>query len=98
MFVYKLDPERILSIPSYLLNILVEYLPALESNALMDIISAFIVPDMESETRDEYINALKESMELLAPVDTGIKQEYEFAEKDPKKAAEYFALLGIKTE
>ncbi len=90
---YHLDPERILTLPVYLLDILVEYLPALDAYAQQNDMVVALAPHMEVDDRKRILDRLEDQASVLQPEPAPIEVET----YDPDAARAYFAARGIKT-
>jgi hypothetical protein len=94
---YRIDPERVLHIPLYLLEILIQHLPALDAEHLYNQIVSASSPNMEQDDRKELLESLEETMEPLRPVQVALPT-VQIIEQNPDKAREYFEMMGIHTK
>ena len=85
-----------LTLPIYLLEILIQHLPALDAEILYNRIISAISPNMEDEDRRVLLESLDQTMEPLRPIYVAPPQ-VPIIEKNAEKAREYFQMLGIHT-
>ena len=97
MYFYRIDPERVLTLPIYLLEILIQHLPALDAENLYNQIVSSSSPNMEPDDRQVLLDSLDETMEPLKPIQIA-PPTMPIIEHNPDKAREYFEMMGIHTK
>jgi hypothetical protein len=83
----------VLTLPLYLLEILVEYLPALDAHSMQNDIVVALAPHMEADDRSSLMDRLDGISALLLPEPPQVVIE----RHDPEAAKAYFESLGIRT-
>lgn len=91
---YHLDPERILSLPEWLVHVLMRHLPALRAREMLDATLVESLPHMEAAERRRRLREL----ERMSRMDIGEDIEATIIEHDPKRAAEWFRKRGMKVQ
>jgi hypothetical protein len=92
---YKLDPQRVLELPQYLIGILMSKQAALEAELLREQVTAAIAPHLEDDDRRELMEGLADAVEPIQPrrPDPVMPTVH-----DPEKAREWFASIGAKVK
>lgn len=90
---YGIDPERILKLPLYLVEILMLKQGPLEAERLRNLVTASVAPHLEDGARKELMDGLEDMVEPLQPIRPAPLQP---VVHDPEKAREWFAAMGIK--
>lgn len=81
----------------YLLEILIQHLPAIDAENMYNHIVASSSPNMEPDVREELLDSLDETMEPLKPIQIA-PSTMSIIEHNPDKAREYFEMMGIRTK
>ena len=81
------------TLPAYLLELLVEYLPALDAREMQSAAAVALLPHMADEDRTDLLEDLNAQAALLTPAPA----EMPIIAHDPEAAARYFEAMGIKT-
>jgi hypothetical protein len=88
-------PEAIFSTPAYLINLLIQQLPAIEAEQSLRQVSIVSTPHLKPRDRRSYVQRLARKAKSNAAREKPQRQ-YPDAVQDPAAAADWFASRGIK--
>jgi hypothetical protein len=93
---YGMDPERVFTLPRWMVAILLEYSAPLQAAEEEAAARAALMPALRDDDRADILDELRRLARRLEP-EMG-KPVTQIIEQNPAAAAEWFAALGAHTE